>query len=69
MYKLNACTVYDENNNKIKSYGISFENEKIQDISINKEKIIKLVKKCNKLKISKLHIYDIVEDFLVDFEV
>lgn len=69
MYKLNICTICDENGNDINSYGISFKNKKINDVSTDKNKVLKLIEKCNKLKVSEIHIYDIIEDFFVDFEI
>ncbi len=49
-------------------YGIETigENErKIYNITPNKEKLEVLVDKCNKLRLSPIHIQDICEDFLV----
>lgn len=69
MYKINETKIIDSEGKEISSYGITFENVEIKDISINKDIIVKLIEKCNKFNVSKLHMYDIVEDFLVDFEI
>ena len=39
--------------------------DSIHDITSDKEKIEKLVNDCNHLGLSTVHIYDVVEDFLV----
>ena len=36
----------------------------IEDITLNKKKLMRLVKDCNDLELSLIHIYDVVEDFL-----
>ncbi len=38
----------------------------VHDITPNKEKLSKLVDDCNRLKLSTVHLSDIVEDFLSD---
>ena len=59
------------------SYGISAcanENEantatvvaSIHDITSNKEKLINLIDDCNRLKLSTVHLRDVVDDFLSD---
>ena len=40
--------------------------KEIHDITEDKNKLFELVKKCNKYKLSVVHIYDIVEDFLYE---
>lgn len=37
----------------------------IHDITSDREKLAELVKKCNELQLSTVHLYDVVEDFLV----
>ena len=37
----------------------------VHDITSDKEKLSKLVKDCNDLHLSSVHLYDVVEDFLV----
>lgn len=69
MYVLNEKTIPNDNNQEIKSYGISYEGIIIEDISTNKEKIEKLIILSNELDLSPIHIYDVIDDFLVDFEI
>ena len=38
----------------------------IHDINDDKEKLSELVNTCNRLELSVIHLYDVVEDFLVD---
>ena len=38
----------------------------IHDITDDKEKLSLLVDTCNSLELSVIHLYDVVEDFLVD---
>ena len=38
----------------------------VHDITSNKEKIINLIDDCNRLKLSTIHLEDVVEDFLSD---
>lgn len=58
------------NNKNYLSFGISARNEKneiikeINDISIDETKMKRLIANCNKLKLSIVHINDIIEDFL-----
>lgn len=37
----------------------------VHDITSDKERLSKLVKYCNDLHLSTVHLYDVVEDFLV----
>lgn len=39
--------------------------ERIADISTSKEKIKKLVNLCNELSLEPIHIYDVIEDFIL----
>lgn len=59
------------------SYGIAaYEDSKtngttsvatyIHDIIDNKERLLELVQACNRLELSTIHLYDVVEDFLAD---
>ena len=55
----------------IKFYGIALVDkkaktylEKYEDLSTERKKISLLVKKCNKLKLSRCHFKDVAEDFL-----
>jgi len=36
----------------------------VRDISSDKQRVISLVEKCNRLKLCKIHFFDIIEDFL-----
>lgn len=69
MYVLHEKTISNDNNQETKSYGISYEGIIIEDISTNKEKIEKLIILSNELDLSPIHIYDVIDDFLVDFEI
>lgn len=51
------------------SYGIDIICNKaivrsIKDISLNKNELSSLIEKCNRLKLSEIHIYDVIDDFL-----
>ena len=48
------------------TYGISYNDIIIHDISIRKDKIDKLIKRCNNYKLDPIHIYDIIDDFLAE---
>ena len=48
------------------TYGISYNDITIHDISIRKDKIVKLINKCNDYKLEPIHIYDVIEDFLAE---
>ncbi len=38
----------------------------VKDITSDKQKLTEFVQKCNRLKLSSIHIYDAIEDFLID---
>ena len=69
MYRLNQTIIKDEDEKECDTYGISFDDIVIEDISINKQKIEKLVNLCNELELSPIHIYDVIDDFLVELDV
>lgn len=69
MYNVNHSTIIDEDGAKRDTYGISYDNKNIKDISTDKNKIEELVTLCNSLSLSPIHINDIIEDFLVDFDI
>lgn len=69
MYSVNHSTITDENGTKHDTYGISYADKEIKDISTEKKKVEKLVSLCNNLSLSPIHINDVIEDFLVDFEI
>ena len=68
-YTINESKITNEENETILSYGISFGETHIKDISVNKSKIKTLVNLCNKNNLSLIHIYDVVDDFLVDLKI
>lgn len=68
-YTINESKVTDEENEIILSYDISFGEKQIKDISVNKTKIETLVNLCNKNNLSPIHIYDVIDDFLVDLNI
>ena len=71
-YIINETKIKNENNKEISTYGITYINKPnmvISDISINKKKVENLVELCNKNNLSPLHLMDVIDDFLVDFEV
>ena len=68
MYVINQSTITDENGQQHTTYGISYNDTTVKDISINKAKVENLISLCNKLDLSPIHIYDVIDDFLVDFE-
>lgn len=69
-YKLCIDTVIDEDGNVIKAYGIELRKngsieEYIVDISTNRDRVSLLINLCNKLNLDPIHIYDVIEDFLL----
>ena len=68
-YTINESKVTNEENEIILSYGISFGEKQIKDISVNKTKIETLVSLCNQNNLSPIHIYDVIDDFLVDLNI
>lgn len=65
MYLLNETVAKDEEGKLWNTYGITYGDIVIEDISTEKEKIEKLVRLCNELDLDPIHIHDVVEDFLV----
>ena len=51
-------------------YGISCHQENtniiIKDIALERNAMLKLIDRCNALHLSITHLYDVIEDFLVD---
>ena len=68
IYQMREDTFCNENNNFYIGYGIDVFGEKksfaIKDITTNKEALKSLIEKCNRLELSEIHIYDVIEDFL-----
>ncbi len=55
--------------NKKSSYGVKITKERIvEDISNNKEMVIKLVQTCNKTQLDFDQFDDVLENYLGDFE-
>lgn len=38
--------------------------ESVHDITCDKEKLLKLINNCNDLQLSRIHLSDVIEDFL-----
>lgn len=68
-YTLNESIITDEQGVTHKTYGITYKKRVIPDISTNKQSIETLIKKANKTGLSPIHLDDVIEDFLVDFEI
>lgn len=73
-YKLRTDKLYCEDAGNYIAYGINIYNEEtkniilsIKNISLKKEPLELLIKKCNKLQPDIMHIADIIEDFLVEY--
>ncbi len=64
MWNLTQSSVVAETGDPHETYGISKGSTVIEDISLDKQEIRKLVELLNKLDVSELHARDIVEDFL-----
>lgn len=69
MYILNESKITDEQGVVHTTYGITCGERVILDISTNKQSIESLIKKANKTGLSPIHLDDVIEDFLVDFEI
>lgn len=48
----------------VKTYGLRYGNVRIEDISVDKERVTELIEVLNREKASPIHIYDIIDDFL-----
>lgn len=48
------------------TYGIQCDGMIIDDVSTNKEKVIRLIDKLNRYELSSCHLRDAVEDFIAD---
>lgn len=69
MYQINQTIIKTKKGEDITTYGITYGPIEFKDISIHKEKIEKLIELCNKGNLSPIHLEDVVEDFLTDFQV
>lgn len=64
MYKITEDIIIFENKEYI-TYGVKYDNEfYIDDVSLNKKEVEKLVRLCNDGELHPIHLYDIIEDFL-----
>ena len=63
MYRVMESQVLVEEE-KCMSYGIACCGQNIPDITVSQCGLDELVKLCNQLELSTVHLYDIVEDFL-----
>ncbi len=59
---------HESHNSPHTTYGICVTDgvrviEEIPDISPNREQVNELVSLCNRLKLSSIHLHDVVEDF------
>ena len=66
MYSLNTTTVTNEDGETSLSYGITYKDKAIYDVSTSKQKIERLVALCNEGKLEPCHINDVIDDFLVN---
>ena len=48
----------------VKTYGLKYGSVKIEDISTDEREVAKLIASLNRLDVSPVHIYDIIDDFL-----
>ena len=67
-YQIRKDVLHNENG-QYTSYGINVSQngriiKTIKDISLRKKPLAELVKLCNRLKLSVIHIDDVIDDFL-----
>ena len=48
------------------TYGIKCDEVSVQDVSPNKEEVTELIYRLNQYGLSRCHLQDVIEDFLVD---
>lgn len=71
-YSLLTQKHYDESIGHYISYGIKCTNNNtitVADISVDKFAVEKLIEKLNICELDERHLYDVIEDFLYDFEI
>ena len=72
-YSLLTQKHYDESIGHYISYGIIYTSDNntitVADISVDKFAVEQLIEKFNKYKLSEKHLYDVIEDYLYDFEI
>ena len=66
MYKITQDLVTDENGQTDTAFGIEYPEEDlyIPDVFLDRERAEEFVALCNKLDLSPLHIFDVLEDIL-----
>lgn len=75
VYQCIESIFHERDRGEYVTYGIKITDKQnnalrvVEDISIDKKKIQKLVNLCNRLKVDIEQIDDIIEDFLVDLEI
>jgi len=68
LYKVTRRIIILDNKIHI-GYGIKCKKYRFDNISCDREKIVKLCTLCNELDLAEIHLGNVVEDFLYDFEV
>lgn len=69
MYKITEAKITVENK-EYNSYGIYYNDSLyINDISVDKKAVEKLVRLCNEGELDPVHLYYVVEDFLAEGEI
>ena len=68
-YHLREDYLQSEDNISYISYGIDIVSDNtilksIKDVSLQKKPLEELITLCNELRLSELHIYDVIDDFL-----
>ena len=57
---------YCQDEKTYQSYGIQYADRVIDDITLDKGALERLVELCNRLELSVCHIDDVIEDFLFE---
>ncbi len=70
-YKLFRECLLDENGNKYTTYGIKAVEKgrtvsKVSDVGCNWISVLRLCRKCNRLKLDIVHLQDVAEDFAAE---
>lgn len=71
VYRVVSCVLSDRESGLYRTYGIeACENGKtvalVQDISLDRDAVAKLVRACNRERLEVVHLADVVDDFLAD---
>ena len=70
-YRVRTDTIADDDDNSVVVYGIDVTNEKgivtnsVPNMFLKKHNAQKLVALCNELKLSPVHLMDVIEDALI----